>query len=275
MNWFYNLKVSAKLLVGFGTLSVIAAIIGYIGITNLQTLEQSDTEMYENMTLPITWMSEVSSRFQRVRVNTRDVILAQTPEEIEKYITRIQEHRNTMNEYSKKFEERILSDQMRQAFEEFKKTRVEYVKHLDQLMIIARRNQDSEAFTLLNGEMAASSQAEMDAINNLISMKNKDAAEKSDENTSLANTAKTTMIIVIVFAVILSISFGLFISSIISKPLKRGVDLAVAVSQGDLTQRLDIVRKDEIGMLAKSLNEMVDKLKDVVESVKSASDNVA
>jgi methyl-accepting chemotaxis protein len=58
MNWFYNLKVSAKLLVGFGTLSVIAAIIGYIGITNLQTLEQSDTEMYENMTLPITWMSE-------------------------------------------------------------------------------------------------------------------------------------------------------------------------------------------------------------------------
>ncbi len=274
MNWFYNLKVSAKLLIGFGTLSVIAAIIGFIGITNLKTLEQSDTEMYENMTLPITWMGDISTNFQRVRVNTRDVVLAESDTEIEKFISRIQEYRSNIDELGKKFEERILSDQMRQAFEEFKKTRVDYGKHLDELIAIARKNADTEAFALLNGEMYASSQAEMESIDKIISMKNKDASDKSDENTSLANSAVTTMIFVIAFAVILSIGFGIFISNAISKPLKRGVDLAVAVSQGDLTQRLDINRKDEIGMLAKSLNEMVDKLKDVVESVKAASDNV-
>jgi methyl-accepting chemotaxis protein len=105
---------------------------------------------------------------------------------------------------------------------------------------------DSEAFTLLNGEMAVSSRAEMDVILNIISMKNKDAAEKSDLNTQTADAAKTTMIIVIVFAVILSISFGLFISSIISKAIKKRKLILLAVSQGDLTQRLDIVRKDEI-----------------------------
>jgi methyl-accepting chemotaxis protein len=36
MKWYYNLKVGAKLLMGFVLVAVIASIIGVLGITNLK-----------------------------------------------------------------------------------------------------------------------------------------------------------------------------------------------------------------------------------------------
>ena len=50
---------------------------------------------------------------------------------------------------------------------------------------------------------------------------------------------------------------------------------AIVMAEGDFTRTLDIDQKDEIGLLASSLNEMVGKLRDVVAEVQSASENVA
>ncbi|KAB2844911.1 MAG: HAMP domain-containing protein, partial [Melioribacteraceae bacterium] len=87
--------------------------------------------------------------------------------------------------------------------------------------------------------------------------------------------ARTYMILLIIGAVGIGIGFGIFISRIISKPIKEGVVFAEKISQGDLTQRINISQKDEIGQLANALNNMVEKVSEVVENVKAASDNVA
>jgi methyl-accepting chemotaxis protein len=90
-----------------------------------------------------------------------------------------------------------------------------------------------------------------------------------------AQETRLTLIITILVVVIL----GIFLSSIISKsislPLKKSVDLAEKVSNGDLRNRLGIDQKDEVGQLAVALNTMVGNLQRVVGEVKLASDSVA
>lgn len=49
----------------------------------------------------------------------------------------------------------------------------------------------------------------------------------------------------------------------ISRPLEHGVRFAEAISAGDLTARLELNQKDELGMLAKALNRMARKLRDI------------
>lgn len=68
--------------------------------------------------------------------------------------------------------------------------------------------------------------------------------------------------------------FFLF-SRLVTSGIRKGVDLAVHVSQGDLTADISINQKDEIGQLADALRNMMSKLRTIVADVHSAADNVA
>ncbi|MBX3006779.1 MAG: MCP four helix bundle domain-containing protein [Melioribacteraceae bacterium] len=275
MKWYYNLKISAKLLSGFILVTIIAVFVGYMGISNMKAIDESDTELYENMTVPIAQMSQISTYFQRIRVNTREIILARTDEERKTFLGRITEYRDSISAISTRFEARILSKEMQDLFDEFKKSRVDYGKDLDHFEKLVSENKNDEAYALLQGSMATTARTEMNVIMEIIEAKEDDAHEKALANTELYNSASTAMIIIIFIGALIAISLGIFISRLIVNSLKKGLRLAELVAAGDLTERLDIDQKDEIGQLAAALNKMVEKLKEVVENVKSASDNVA
>ena len=56
MKTFNNMKIKAKLLTGFIIMAVIVGVVGAVGITNIKALYQSDTDLYEHMTVPIAQM---------------------------------------------------------------------------------------------------------------------------------------------------------------------------------------------------------------------------
>lgn len=75
------------------------------------------------------------------------------------------------------------------------------------------------------------------------------------------------------FAVAFILGFA-FASSITS-PLIKGVKFAEDVSKGDLSAKVDVDQKDEIGQLAQSLSDMSTKLRSIVTDIIGAADNVA
>jgi len=83
----------------------------------------------------------------------------------------------------------------------------------------------------------------------------------------------------LISAVLASLAIGLiaaiWISMSIARGLGRAVGLAGAVASGDLSQTIDVSSNDEIGDLVKSLNMMVDKLRQVVEEALTAASNVS
>ncbi len=272
MKWYYNLKVSAKLLLGFVLVAVIASVIGVLGITNINTINQNDTELYENMTIPISQMADISTYFQRVRVNTRDVVLANSNEEINSYVGRIQEYRDSIDTIGKRFEVKIISDEMKAAFQDFRDTRLEYGKDLDILVGLATENRDDEAMALLKGTMAASSRAEMNAIATIVEMKEVDAKAKSDANTELADSATITMIIIMVIGFLISIGLGLFISKIISNPLNQLTGVAGKIAVGDVDVDVEQKTNDEIGTLMGAFKKLVENTKQQVTVAEKISD---
>jgi methyl-accepting chemotaxis protein len=58
-------------------------------------------------------------------------------------------------------------------------------------------------------------------------------------------------------------------------PLIKGVRFANQVAEGDLTARIEVDQKDEVGELAAALKQMIAKLANIVMEVKRAADNVA
>ncbi|MCM0756939.1 MCP four helix bundle domain-containing protein, partial [Desulfovibrio aminophilus] len=90
-----------------------------------------------------------------------------------------------------------------------------------------------------------------------------------------AATAKVMTLAGMLIGLVLAMLLGVLLTRAITGPVTKGVAFAQAMSHGDFTRSLDIDQKDEIGILARSLNEMADRLRDVVADVRGATDNVA
>ena len=107
----------------------------------------------------------------------------------------------------------------------------------------------------------------------------KGGIEQTKEIAALAvtnlNSASFILIIGLAIAAIIGVAVAFFLTKGITGPVILGVAFAKRMAEGDFTQTLAIDQKDEIGILAASLNEMVDKLSQVVGDVSQATSNVA
>ncbi|MBI5100998.1 MAG: methyl-accepting chemotaxis protein, partial [Nitrospirae bacterium] len=76
----------------------------------------------------------------------------------------------------------------------------------------------------------------------------------------------------------IAIALGIFISILITrsitKPLDEGVGTANRIADGDLTVNIEVNSSDETGQLLLAMKNMVEKLREIVADVKSASDIV-
>lgn len=81
------------------------------------------------------------------------------------------------------------------------------------------------------------------------------------------------ILIFIVIASIFIILYGLYISYLTVSPLRKGVDFAETVAEGDLTPNLTcMTQKDEVGLLCKSLNTMVESFRSLVIDISQGAD---
>jgi methyl-accepting chemotaxis protein len=76
-------------------------------------------------------------------------------------------------------------------------------------------------------------------------------------------------------AFVVAIVLGALLTRSIVKPLEEVVKGANALAEGDLTVRIGVDRKDEVGILAKAVNQAVSKLAAVVGGVKQASESIS
>ena len=275
MSWYYNLKISVKLLSAFIVVALIAGAIGAIGVSKINQIAAADTKLYEKVTVPLGDAAEISIAFQRQRVNSRDLINATSMEEKQKYATRIKELREGNNKNVEAFEKTLFTDEGRKLFEEYKQFRAAYGAELDKIITLALQNKNAEAQEVLKGSAGKASRDLQNQIEKVMEAKLKQAKFISDDNVKLASNASRLMIGLAIAGVFIAVLFGFIIARIISKPLSQGVLFAQAVAAGDLTQKIALDQKDEIGQLAAALNEMVTKLSSIVGEVVSAADNVA
>nr|WP_284730454.1 methyl-accepting chemotaxis protein [Bacillus sp. SM2101] len=96
-----------------------------------------------------------------------------------------------------------------------------------------------------------------------------------DTPVSIAFGAVTEIRNVIILIIVISqivITFTAFIfSNRLVKPLKKLMNVAQRIAKGDLTNTTNITRKDEIGQLAKSFDDMIISLNGIVRNTKEAS----
>jgi len=83
------------------------------------------------------------------------------------------------------------------------------------------------------------------------------------------------LLIGLIIAMVAGVVMAASLTRIITNPIKQGVDFAESISKGDLTAELKVDQNDEVGRLAKALQEMVGRLKEIITGIISGADSIA
>jgi methyl-accepting chemotaxis protein len=65
------------------------------------------------------------------------------------------------------------------------------------------------------------------------------------------------------------------ITQSITRPINAGIFVANRIAQGDLTNKIDVDRQDEVGMLSNSLNMVNDHLQEIISNISANADTIA
>jgi methyl-accepting chemotaxis protein len=99
--------------------------------------------------------------------------------------------------------------------------------------------------------------------------------EVGRDNVSIVNTAILVFAGGLVLALILGGMFATVLTLSITRPIYKGVQFARSMAKGDYSQQLDIEQKDEVGTLARALNEMVDSNSQIFKDISNGVETLA
>lgn len=79
---------------------------------------------------------------------------------------------------------------------------------------------------------------------------------------------------VMIIAVLIGIGVGVYIATRVTGDLNKVNHTLSLVAEGDLTERVEMTREDEIGQMGVNLNRTVDTLREIVNEINQTSDSV-
>ncbi|PLT32584.1 methyl-accepting chemotaxis protein [Bacillus sp. V5-8f] len=275
MKWFYNLKTSAKLISAFVFMAIILGVVGFYGLNNLKKINTELEFMYKERLVPVNYISSSQVLYQRMRVQIRDMnFIAVTKQEKNEREQMINDFRKQIEANIDKYKSTLIIQEEQELLDQFEPAWQEYNRIMDHAIDSANKGDVAEYKRIAPEFKAAGDKAE-GILQELIDYNDELAQKSSDEGNDLYNSSRTVTIVIIFVAVVISIGFGYFISQIISRPLNRVVDVVGNVAKGDLTKTMEMDTKDEIGQLAKSIDEMVISLRQTVGGILSSAESVS
>ncbi|HPL63988.1 MAG TPA: methyl-accepting chemotaxis protein [Syntrophales bacterium] len=102
------------------------------------------------------------------------------------------------------------------------------------------------------------------SLYDLIALETKLSKESYDFSMTTFNNTLKIFLAVFAIAVILSLLTSISITRLIVRPINQAISVLRKVAEGDLTQRIEMNSKDEIGDLVDSVNTMREKMGDAV-----------
>lgn len=262
MKWFYNLKISAKLLISFFIVALIAGVVGIIGISNIKNIQSLDEEMYVRQVSTFDDLAVVLADYEEIRATIRDLFILTDSAEKQKRIEQFKSLQQDINTRMGIFEKEINDDKVRENFDNLKKAMNDLFAYEQNIINLLNSNQVDKANISLYSDGTQIAKAVQTAGDNLMKLKVDTAKKSANSNSSSANTATMIMIIVIAIGVLIAIILGIFIARINSKPVKKMVDIAEKLAVGEVNVNVEVNTKDEIGSLASSFAKMITSMRE-------------
>lgn len=275
MRWFNNLKVAYKVMISCAVLILLLVAVVFFSIEEMLSLKNRIREFTTNNVMTVINIDSLSKNILQGRIDAnamKESVQQRNLEAGKKNLDSIQKIREENMALLKKIKERDMTDEEKTITSAFEQEYILMGSKMKDYMVALNSNSPAYADAI----QAWTDQFEvvMKRLEELHSM----TLSKGTEliKSELLQMVRTVVILIIllVFSIIAGIFITITLSSSVSRPVKLGLVFAGKFAEGDLTERIDLDQEDELGLLAKSLNQAADNLERLISSVNLSVNNL-
>lgn len=237
------MTIRIKLLLAFFLVALVAAFIGYWGITKINQVNDADTVLYTEVTTPLGDLANISTDFQRIRVIYRDMILETSPQKRTELIAERKALSAQIGKLIDKYGQSLKTEEGKRIFENYKEARTQFLQDIGILETLVEQNKDAEAIAFMRGTLKKGVDDVVGHINELLKNKIERGNNISEANDLTTSRAQWLMIILLVLGVVIALVLGIAMSAnikgIVAKVMKQTNQLVDAAVNGKLSTRGD------------------------------------
>ena len=271
-----QLKISTRLLILVAALSfmlVIGAVMGLYGITKgndgLKTV-------YEDNTVPLASLGRVLEMTQRNVLLIAISLTNVEPATITKNLAEVETNRAEISKEWSIYDASAKTPEEVQYAKSFTETRDNFLeKGLNPAVLALKDSKIAEAQKLFSDAVEPGYTKVKESLKPLIQIQTDSAKIEYETAVARADLIRWIAVGSLLIGLPAIGFFSYLLISGLSRSMTRAIEVANAVAQGDLSQKIDIEGKDEVALLMTALAEMSLSLVTVVASVRQGSEGVA
>jgi methyl-accepting chemotaxis protein len=293
---FKNLKLGSKFAIGFGFFILFLMLASITVFVSLKSMEKKNRAVIASYDLTEVFLESKSHIFQEMKI-LKEIMESNSNEQLTNWSNMHGSTRSDLENLLKEakvtaghkdwggnFEnekaeirqllakvEKLYKGEYLSKYDEFKKIRAE--------VLTTNNNQKVAEFSSelnrLDEEINQSFNSLMKMMEDL-EVKNKHILQNSmQDSKNQTDRSKLLVIVILLIGISFTVIIGIIILRGIAKPLEKSVEFAKFIAAGNLTLKLDIDQKDEIGELASALNIMIERLHETVMKIRTGTDSIA
>ncbi len=255
ISWFKNLKIRTKLVLSFGIIVLIGALVSAYNIISLMDISQKSLESNRIM-LEAKAVENARLNLLRQELAGRTLILTSDSRYLDQY-----------NAYSKEVDA-ALTEALQLAHGST------VVQQL-QLVVQQKKDYDNAWQTAQMGRMDLFDK--MQPMHNflwsLAEASRDDMRKANEEAVKSAQTGSMIALVTMILSILIGAVAAAYLAGLITKPILQFRDVAEKVSMGDLDTTVKIDSKDEIGDMTAAFNRMVIAVRFLIAEAGSGGGN--
>ena len=280
MAWFYNLGFRWKLTLPVALLAILLATTALIGVQLINRLSEDVNRLADEFLPGLNSLLQADRDLYQALVAERSMIFVDTNSEQYKKLTAMHdENIGQARERAVKFFRTTRSEQAQEREQEFLAL---FEKWSDTTQEIERQRSEggrigrSTAIDMSFNEGVTKFDAMRQVIDELTDLVQKDAAAAGANAHTTTDNNQIIQAATLAVGLLVCALVAFFFPILITRPLNRVISAIedLAGGEGDLTLRVNVDSKDELGHLSASLNQFLEKLHDLIRRAATTSSQV-
>ena len=272
-----NISIKIKVLVPIIVLSAILILSCGFSIVNQRNLLQTSYVISDDCSRSIELLLSIESNLESIGKNMYAHCKAENATTKNQYGDTIKGQISEMQELFAQYESQTLTDKEREYFGALKKKFDKYLTGLDAVLESSMKDDMQGQLSAINVIEQPAEEYLIKKINSLIKMRKVEMESALESQTDAYNLAFLSSMIFIGIAVLMAAFTMIVCAKNIIKPMKYISDKLekmirdIEDHKGDLSARIKISGKDEIGSIGGSVDSFIETLQNVMKRITESS----
>jgi methyl-accepting chemotaxis protein len=260
-----------KLILGFSLTCAIMAIVGYSGISGMGQISEKMNGLYNRDMVGLTHVKDAYIDVMFVARDARQGFIDSDRDSVVRLDAGVKERFQKIADEFSAFEKTIHTEEGKTEFAKTQVTFGQYREMITKVFDYLKEGKRNEALAQLKqGTPIVAGLAKL--MTGLGDTKSKVGEAAYIDSDKTYQSVRNLLLGVMSGGVVVSLLIGFGISRMIAVPLNKAVGVLDAVAQNDYSKRLNLDTKDELGQMAKSLNQAIDATVAMQEDIRQAAE---